>query len=184
MSTLKIINLFSGPSGGKSTIAAGLFYKMKLQGYKVELVTEYPKDLAYDGTLDIMMDRQEVIFSEQNQRMHRLRGKVDFAITDSPILLSCVYPRINQALHNMRPWEALDEFETFVYKVHGTYINHNFLLRRPNQYQTYGRGQSLTEAQEIDKAITTMLTINNFSYAKMVADEHTVDNILDMIQHD
>jgi len=53
-----IINLFSGPSGGKSSIAAGLFYKMKRNGLSVELVPEVAKDYVYEERLNKMLDRQ------------------------------------------------------------------------------------------------------------------------------
>jgi hypothetical protein len=44
---MKVINLWAGPGAGKSTTAAGLFL-MKLTGRRVELVTEYAKEVVYD----------------------------------------------------------------------------------------------------------------------------------------
>ena len=44
---LKVINLWSGPGGGKSTTAAGLFNIMKHMRLDVELVTEVAKDRVY-----------------------------------------------------------------------------------------------------------------------------------------
>jgi len=42
---MKIINLYGGPGSGKSTIAAGIFYKAKLDDrYRVELFREMAKD--------------------------------------------------------------------------------------------------------------------------------------------
>ena len=46
----KVINLFGGPGAGKSTIAAGLFYNMKIAGYNVERADEWIKDKVYEGT--------------------------------------------------------------------------------------------------------------------------------------
>lgn len=43
-----VINLIGGPGAGKSTTAAGLFFLMKCAGLKVELVTEFAKELSYD----------------------------------------------------------------------------------------------------------------------------------------
>jgi hypothetical protein len=45
---MKVINLWAGPGAGKSTTAAGLFFLMKLTGRRVELVTEYAKEVVYD----------------------------------------------------------------------------------------------------------------------------------------
>jgi predicted ATPase len=44
---LKVINLYGGPGTGKSTTAAALFALMKREGYNVELVTEFAKDLVW-----------------------------------------------------------------------------------------------------------------------------------------
>ena len=46
----KVINLFGGPGVGKSTIAAGLFYNMKIAGYNVEAPQEWCKQKVYEGT--------------------------------------------------------------------------------------------------------------------------------------
>ena len=35
MKDVTVINFYGGPGSGKSTAAAGLFYQMKIQGYKV-----------------------------------------------------------------------------------------------------------------------------------------------------
>ncbi len=48
---LKVINLWAGPGAGKSTTAAGLFNLMKIRGYNVELVTEFAKEMVYEGRL-------------------------------------------------------------------------------------------------------------------------------------
>ena len=41
---MKVINFYGGPGVGKSTKAAGMFYKMQLAGYSVELVNEFAKE--------------------------------------------------------------------------------------------------------------------------------------------
>lgn len=39
-----IIDLIGGPGSGKSTTAAGLFYKLKKLGYNCEMSLEFAKD--------------------------------------------------------------------------------------------------------------------------------------------
>ena len=86
-----VINLWGAPGSGKSTTAAGLFFLMKINKFKVELVTEYAKDLVWDRR-DSMFGNQLSIFSEQNWRLHRLRDHgVDYVITDSPLFLPVFY---------------------------------------------------------------------------------------------
>lgn len=179
---MKVINLLGGPGSGKSTTAAGLFYEMKKRGINAELVTEYAKDLVYDGTLKVMLDRQEVIFAEQNQRLHRLRGKVDYAIVDSPLLLSVVFPRVTQKQKGTQPWPALNAFNQFVYEVINTYDNEFILLKRNHQYDERGREHTEEQSNEIEREIASALIDLCISYHKIVVDENVVSNILTLLE--
>ena len=86
---MKMTNLFGGPCSGKSATMAGLFYQMKLKHLSVEMVTEYAKDLVYSEQFNLLQgpNHQISIFAEQNRRQLILQNKVDWAITDSPLLL-------------------------------------------------------------------------------------------------
>ena len=42
-----VVNIFGGPSAGKSTTSAGIFYELKRQGIRCELVTEYAKSKVW-----------------------------------------------------------------------------------------------------------------------------------------
>ena len=88
--TLKVINLWGEPGAGKSTVAAGLFNLMKLMGEKVELVTEYAKDLTYEKNHGSLQN-QLLILATQDNRLRRLEGQVEWAITDSPLPLGILY---------------------------------------------------------------------------------------------
>ena len=68
--TLKVINLWGEPGAGKSTVAAGLFNLMKLMGEKVELVTEYAKDLTYEKN-HVSLQNQLLILATQDNRLRR-----------------------------------------------------------------------------------------------------------------
>lgn len=176
---MKVINIFGGPGSGKSTTAAGLFYNMKLAGKNVELVTEFAKDLVWDGRLSSLLDSQEYIFAEQNHRLHRLRGKVDYVITDSPLLLSLVYATANDTAGQLQRWEALDAFRVFVREVVRTYDNINFLLTRPNTYQQVGRAHTLEQANEVDQKILDCLD----TFAKYQAFEASGSYTVTAIDH-
>ena len=46
---MKVINLFGSAGAGKSTTALGVAHNLKINGYKVEYVSEYAKQLVmYD----------------------------------------------------------------------------------------------------------------------------------------
>lgn len=133
----QVVNFFAGPGAGKSTSAAGLFFLMKSRGYRVELVTEYAKDLTYEESHGLM-GNQLALLGEQDRRLRRLVGKVDFVITDSPLLLSLAYAGGDFAL----PW-----FETAVRGAFDCYDNLNVVVRAVKPYQPFGRRQSAASAR-------------------------------------
>lgn len=149
---MKVINLFGGPGTGKSTAAAGLFFQMKLQGFRVELVTEFAKDLVWEEHQAALED-QLYVLAEQNRRLHRLRGKVDWVITDSPLLLSGVYASSN----------TVPSFWSLLNELWESYENVNFYLPRDSsfKYESQGRLQSsVAAATGIDADIAKILPAN------------------------
>lgn len=168
---MKLINLFSGPGGGKSTISAGLFYHMKLEHRNVELITEYAKDLVYSDTLNVLKLQQEYIFAEQNRRQTILQGKVDWAITDSPLLLSHFYGKER----NRSNQEAFLHLVTDTFNM---YDNVNFFLERPKQFSEHGRDRNLEQSIEIDNALINILETQGAEYIRVPVDDSTIITIL------
>ena len=151
-------------AAGKSTMAAGLFYRLKsAQQLKVEYVQEYAKDLAWKYT-DAMGEQlavpdfahQEYIFAKQLARMRRLIGKVDYIITDSPLLLGNIYMPDNFEMPSLCHviWEAHEMFE-----------NYNFFIERKKDYDPSGRLQTESEAIAIDEEIKAFLARSGESYS-------------------
>lgn len=85
----QIINFFGRPLSGKSALCAGVFAEMKFAGFSVECAWDYSKELLYEGKLP--KTSQMMIFYQQRKRIDRLLGKVDFILTDSPLLMGLVY---------------------------------------------------------------------------------------------
>ena len=179
---MKVINLFGGPGSGKSTTAAGLFYFMKLRGQSVDLVTEYAKELVWEGRLDDMLDKQEDIFVEQQRRVRRLRDNVEYAIVDSPLLLSAVYPIMNQKQKGVDEWPAMDEFLAFVKAVNNTYNNANIFLERPSSFEDNGRDHDLEQSMEIDYAIKDTLSRLDEPFLSVPTNNLTVELLLDLFK--
>jgi tRNA uridine 5-carbamoylmethylation protein Kti12 len=138
---VKVINLFAGPGCGKSTTAAGLFFLMKHEGYRVELVTEYAKDITWADRCKELND-QLYITAKQNHRQFLLRDKVDYCITDSPLLICLVYAR-------MMP----SSFAPLVKDLFQEYDNLAVTLKRVKPYVVFGRTQTEEQARELDRQI-------------------------------
>lgn len=143
-----VVNLYGGPSSGKSTIAAGVFSLLKLHGVVCELVTEFAKDLVWEDR-DKTLHDQHYIFGKQHHRMWRLKDKVDVIITDSPIILSIIY----------KPKTIGDGFDRSVIEANNNFNNFNVFLKRVF-YSELGRKHDEEQAKGIDSLIKTLL-LNN-----------------------
>lgn len=131
-----VINLWGGPGTGKSTTAAELFALMKHDGYSVELVREYAKELVWAGKPLIQKDILEV----QSQRMLDLLGKVDYIITDSPLNLTKYYNK---------EWIFDGSMETLL-AIDACFEHVNVLLLRVKPFVQAGRLQNELEAIAVD----------------------------------
>ena len=138
-----VINLIGGPGSGKSTTAAGLFFLMKLAGLKVELVTEYAKELSYDENWSDLK-RQLHVLAEQERRQRRLVGKVDYIVTDSPLLTGLAY------VSDPRDFHGVEESSKSLF---AHYDNVNFVIKRVKPYAKYGRNQTEDEARALDRRL-------------------------------
>jgi len=167
---MEIINLFAGPGAGKSTTAAGLFFKMKLMNFRCELVTEYAKELTYENRLTTL-DNQIYVFGKQLQRIERLKNQVDFVITDSPLLLSSIYA----------PKSYPESFHELVLDVWSQFENHAFFLDRTKIYQSYGRTQTEEEAKKIDEICKKYLDENEIPYSIIFGSPEAPDHIMEIL---
>jgi hypothetical protein len=165
---MKVINLFAGPGAGKSTTAAGLFFLMKLEGYNVELVTEAAKDFTWEEH-NFALNEQYIISAEQNRRLSRLEGKVDFAITDSPLLLGLAYLRD----------DYVPLFPSFLIELHNSYDNFlNVWINRVKPFNPVGRNQDEAEAKYKDLKILDIMFQANLEYMFVDGNQKAPEKIL------
>lgn len=168
----KVINLIGGPGCGKSTTAAGLFFAMKCAGIRCELVTEFAKELTYDENWTDLK-RQLYVLAEQERRQRRLIDKVDFIITDCPLLLSVAYVSDEKDLH------AVSESAANLW---AHYDNINFVLGRVKPYVRYGRNQSEQEARAIDHKLMAEVFKDEVIEAFVPGDRKAPQEILDILR--
>jgi tRNA uridine 5-carbamoylmethylation protein Kti12 len=158
---MKVINLFGGPGCGKSTIASDVYAAMKWKNINCELVNEYAKELTWSGSHNILKD-QLYVFAKQNRKLERIRDQVEWAVTDSPLMLSYVYAQP----------DYYASFKDIVGDVWNSYENHNFLLKRKKSYHQVGRSQSEEEACEVDVKVRYILKEFNIPHIEINGDEH------------
>lgn len=148
---MKVINLFGVPGSGKSTGAAYIFAELKMHGKNVELITEFAKDKVYEKNTSAL-DNQAYIFGKQSFKMSKCKDKVDYLVTDSPLLLSALY-NSDSVLG--------EKFNDIVADVFHSYDNINFFIKRTKPYNQSGRIQTEEESNELVPTLKKLLNKYN-----------------------
>lgn len=169
-----VINAFAGPGAGTTTSCLEVAEKLKKQGFVTEYVQEYAKELVYDNNfimLDGHYEHQFAILNEQMKRINRLYGKVDFIVTDSPILLNNTY------LNEDKNTEVYSAYSDSVNKLYGLYNNFNYFVERDTSvFEKEGRIHNLEQSIAIDNELKNMLHNNQIDFD--VYTHATIDNIV------
>lgn len=169
MGKTTIINFYGGPGSGKSTSAAFFYYLMKKDGHNVELVREYVKDWAWEKRPMTTYD-QIYFLGKQVRRESMLYGKVDWVVTDSPVMMNLYYaqrycPRqlaegVRAATLSFYHQAELDDHQHL-----------HVFLKRTKPYLSEGRYQTEDEAREIDTGIKSVLDSFKLPIIETDADE-------------
>jgi len=167
-----VINLFSGPGGGKSIACADIFSALKKKRINCEMAREYAKDVVWRITpikgekidpriASQFLKDQQNIFGRQSERQSDLEHKVDVIVTDSPLLLSIIYDPNNDI-----------DFQRSVFNVFNRYENHNYLLKRVYPYEEDGHYQDEEGAKGVDEQIKNLLDSNGIKYTEILSYDH------------
>lgn len=158
----KVISLVGGSGIGKSTTAAGLYYEMKKLGVNCELVREFVKEWAWAGK-KVGPYGQSIIYGQQVERESNLYGKVDYIVTDSPLILCPVYQKYyngtdtikNQVFNDLNVAKSLG-------------VEHiNYILTRFKKFDPRGRYETEQQAVEIDHETENFLKYHMVDYKKV-----------------
>ena len=152
-----------GPGVGKSTVAAQLFAKMKENGYSVELITEYAKELVYENRIKTMND-QVYLLGKQYHRIKNALESNEYLVIDSPLILSYVYFKYNK-LYNIINENIFREFVFELDRSFNTQTFNVFLIKNKElTYDNSGRIHSEKESDKICDEIHSMLKDYNFQF--------------------
>ena len=168
-----VINLIGSPGTGKSTLASELFSKMKWQGYDVELVSEYAKELVWEERTETFKN-ELYLFAKQHHRMFRLNNKVRYIITDRPLILSLFY--------NEKYGDKSEEFRNIVLHEINKFNNVNIFLNRTKPYVEKGRNQTEEESDEFSKLMFDIVSkYTNIDLNEKCIETETSIKIIDYI---
>ena len=118
---------------------------------------EREETIAYNAFCDYFRVLREYgrIYALQSERMDKLMGKVDFIVTDAPLLLNTIY--LNSPDKTAYTKEILDRFNK--------YDNFCFVVERNTAvFEQEGRIQNLEQSIEKDNDITKLLKDNNIYF--------------------
>lgn len=161
-----VINMFAGPGTGKSTTAAAIFSLLKMHDVNAELITEFAKDLTWEGRFRTMTN-QSYIWGKQRHKMLRVKDHVDVMITDAPLLFGLIYGEDNPDCFNETIKHSFHEFN-----------NMNYFLLRVKAYNPKGRIQDEEKAKSLDKEIFDMLCENAIEFTKVDGNYIGVNQII------
>lgn len=164
------VNLFGIPGTGKSGVAAGLYKRLNEAGYVVELVREYAKELAWRGDLvrrdvtgELVEAEQFVISAEQYRRQAEVDGRVQVAVTDSPVPLGVIFAPADYASH----------LQTILRQLTAGWNNLDVLLERDlhQSYESLGRIQSREESLALAPELLALLMKDRPGFIRMPVDQ-------------
>ena len=162
-----LINLFGSSSAGKSSLMADLFYALKLKNKTVEMCPEIIKQWAWDGIKPNKYD-QYFLMGQEIKQQSRLFGKVDFAISDSPVLQNAFYNWYLNGEDNL--------YQPFIdYRSIAMADGHefrNFMLFRNKPFEPKGRYQTAEEADNIAIHLVNYLEMHGMHFPVLNGKDH------------
>lgn len=166
-----VINLYAGPSAGKSTLAADIFAKLKRAGIQAEVPQEVAKIRAQRGDIGFLEDQLAVFAETHHQLSMTAKSGAAVAVLDSPVLLSLIYA----------PDNYLKSFPALVREVYDQYANVNYVLGRSasHRYSMVGRVHTEPQAHEIDGRIIRMLNEQKLHHRMIDSSEFSAQCIVD-----
>lgn len=154
-----VISAMGGAGVGKTTACFHVACELKKRGYVTEYVPEYSKELVWEENwelLDGSLEHQIEILKEQKRRLDRLVGKVDFIVTDAPLLLNSVY---------LKDCPEKEAHKKYLLSLFNEYNNFIFVVKRDaSKYEQEGRMQTLEESIEKDRAALNLLDESKLVY--------------------
>lgn len=166
------INIYGGPSSGKSTLAAQIYATLKVLNQKVELVREYAKELVYQEIDMKTLNEKErlIILAEQFRREDLLKKNIDFLITDSPMMLTAYF-------HS-------HEYAKEIVLRHLNKNEVHLWAERPEKFESAGRSHNEEQSKQIDIEMKKFLSESSIELTEVNGDpEERIKKVLDILKN-
>jgi nicotinamide riboside kinase len=164
-----IVSLMGGPGSGKTTAATELFNAIKKRHVPADLVTDFAKDMIIQKNTSAM-ENQLYIWASQLYRNRCAYKEAVVTVTDTPVLLGCIYNTpLSPHLKNV----ILEEYHKF--------NNYNLIVSRDvsREFQMFGRVHDEAQSIRIDQQIIELLDEHDIPFSYY--DESNLSDIVDEI---
>jgi len=151
-----VVKLFAGPCAGKTTLAHGLGYELKIRGnHSMYYVPEAAQKLIWRNELDKIKNQYYVTSKQRDELICVCKSPnkegVDILITDSPIELGVFYAQTEkERKFVLREAKKFDQRCASI----------NVFIERGEEYTMMGRITPKNEALLVDKKIKQSFPIN------------------------
>jgi nicotinamide riboside kinase len=152
-----VVNMIGGPGTGKSILASDTFSALKKKYITCDISHEYIKRKLREKAIKVTQD-QIYIFGKQQFQLFGMIDDVLVIVTDSPILLSAIYPIESNSKCPLLKGLILKEYLS--------YNNIMYFIDRDEkaEYETEGRYQDLEGAKKVDLHVKKFLEDNKIEY--------------------
>ena len=168
---MKVINFFGAPGAGKSTAALGLANAMKRAWLNCEYVPEFAKDQVWAETSHLL-SKQNWVLANQEFKLSVMQNKVDYAVIDSPLLISAFYA----------PLEYPPSFTQLCFDFFSMYDNINFFINRSHKYQPVGRLQDEKQSDAIALQMKEFLSSRGIGFIEICASDYAPEEMFGMLK--
>jgi hypothetical protein len=153
-----IVNTYGGPGSGKSTAAASIYATLKRHHIDCELVTDFAKDMIIQGNTSAM-NNQLYVWASQLYRNQCAYDRATVTISDTPILLGCIYNK--DKTNFLSP-----NLELVIFEQYRKMNNFNLMVPRNMdvEYSMFGRIHTEQQSIQIDQDIVELLTDNDIPF--------------------
>lgn len=171
---LKVINLIGTSGSGKSTCASGLFHQLNQRPLKIEMITEYAKQMVWSKQHPLSFQNQLYITAKQhNKQLHLEQNDIEWCITDSPLILGHLYT----------PKDYYKGFAPLLDEIWSSFNNFNFLLKRNDfAYDPVGRNQTEEESNELHDALVSILKERKIPYYEINSSYTAHEEIIEILE--
>lgn len=171
-----IINFVGGPGSGKTALCSLLFAELKMRGLRAEYVPEIAKNLVWTKQFDLL-NNQHYVTMRQYELLEAINGKVDFILTDGPLLHGIYYNR-----HNKDNYCDITKVEKMILSKISSFENiFLHVSKGVFPYEHAGRLETEEESRSIGLELLKIMDTLKLPYKKIVSGREAIKDILDYV---